>query len=209
MAYTYPVAAVGSIHLVTFHMSWVSSQLMNTYHYRLETNPSGTSIKDLADQMNTVFSSVGHLILTHQALRDGSCFLDTIRIQQIAPTRFIPQVYVKGPGGDTAVALDASNIACVITRRGVNATRADVGSVHIPIPLDATVFSDGDWTAGWKTKMTTHAAVMQSGITLSGGATMLPVIYHRTATPNFSYIGNAFYQANVRVMRQRTKGRGI
>jgi hypothetical protein len=209
MPYTYPVPPIGSIHLVTLNMLWVGSRMMNTYYYRLETNPNATTVKALADQMDAAFTAGGHLYPTHTALRDASSFLTNVAIQQIAPTRIIPQVYAKNINGDYLISLDASNLAAVITRRGVNATRGDVGSVHIPCPIDPTVFVDGDWTVVYRDKLTAHAGVMQTNLALTGGATLSPVIYHRGQVPNFSYVGSAFYQANLRVMRRRTKGIGI
>jgi len=212
MAYTYPVAPVGAIFLTTFRMTFCGQRLINTYYHRVDANAGGLTINSLSDQMNTVFSQAGGLIPSHNALREVGCMLDRIDIQMIKPARYVQIPYVKTmPGTHTSTTglLDTPNLAAVITRRGVNATRKGVGSVHIPIPLDVSVINEGELTGGYKALLTVHAAQMQADIAVPGNATLKPVIYNPTSQPDFSYIGAAFYQEYVRTMRRRTKGVGI
>ena len=212
MAYAYPPAAVGSIFQATFMMTSVGQRLMNTYHWRLETNPTNETIEAVCNGLNTTLSAAGGLIPTHNALRDESVILDNVTIQQIATLRYAPKVYVKTVGGDittAAAGLDTGNVCAVIERRGVNATRGDVGKVHIPIPLAAAVIQAGLIVGGYAALLTAHAGIIQADQNLASGSTLKPVVYHKGKTPNYSYIGAAFYQETVRVMRRRTVRVGI
>jgi hypothetical protein len=212
MAYTYPVAPVGSIYQVTFFMTWCAQVLMNTFHYRLENNTTGQTINSVCDDMNTAFGAASGLYPTHQAARDGSCNLDRVTIQQIATLRYVPLVYVKNVGGDIVPPLDVSdtpNISASIEKRGVNATRGDVGGIRFPIPGGSAQFADGLLTVGYKVKLTNLANAMQTDLALVSGNNMKPVIYHRGVTPNYSYVGAAFFQDTVRAIARRVVRRGI
>jgi len=216
MAYTYPVAPVGAIFLTTFRMTFCGEQLINTYYHRVEANAGGLTINSLSDQMNTVFSAGGGLVATHNALREVACMLDRIDIQMIKPARYVQIPYVKTmPGTHTSTTgiLDTPNLAAVITRRGEEANRRNVGSLHIPMPDPIGVATDGEITdATYKGHLGELATEMLNSLQ-DGMSTWKfdPVLWNfkrGVGSPRIPIVGTAVHPT-VRVMRRRAVGRGL
>ena len=208
MAYQFPVVPVGSIVQVRLKMLWEAQKLMNTYHWRLSNTPAGATVETLCNQMDANFAQANNLYPTHKALRDGSCRVDHVDIQVLAPQRFLAMRYGKNEPGSFVTAADTPNMACNITRRGVGGKRSDVSSLHIPIPCSEEVFTGSGWTAAYLALLVAHCGVVQSNLILSGGATLEPVIYHKGKQPDHTLIGAVFYMPWVRTMRRRTIQRG-
>lgn len=211
MAFTFPIAAVGDIFLVTLRMTWLAQQMINTFYWRVATNPAQDLVNQVSNGMDLVLGGSNGLYLRHKALRSLLCSLDRVSIQRIAPSRMVPQEFVKNQAGDVVASVDTGNLAATISRRGSQAKRSDIGSVHIPLPQDPSVYALGSLTPAYLQKLTDLAAIIQANITTPSGTIMEPVIYHPgpEAVPNFSFVGAAFPQSTVRVMRRRTVGLGI
>lgn len=212
MAYTFPVATAGMIFQVLLRMDMNNQRLLNSYHFRLVQNTSGLTVEGVADQMNIWFNTVGTgLYDTHGALRDTACTLLDAQIQVISPERYVGKGYVLNkPGQVTGTAgVETPNVAAVLTRRAVTATRRGVSSLHIPLGIAPETIVQGELSAAAKTDVGDHGNAILNATNIGIGVVLEPIVYHRGQIPLYDALGSFIVQSEVRVMRRRTVRVGI
>lgn len=209
MAYSYPLAPVGAIFLSTMRYQHCGQILRNQFHWRLEGNTNSRNIDVVCAALDTEMNKVGGIFKSMQVLRDGNCTLLDTAHQMISPARYAGVGFTKNVAGDeVTVGIDVTQIAAVLTRRSVQATRRGVSSLHIPLAV-----SDNHIDFG----VLSNTALAQVGVignailntgSLGDGMSVRPVIYHRNFTPEFYYIETFIVQPQVRIVRRRTVGLG-
>ena len=213
MAYSYPVATVGSVFLMTLRMTWCNQQLRNVYHFRLDQNSNNRSIDVVATALHSVANTPATgLYATHAALRDQDCVLNDVQIQAIDPARYVAIGFALNQAGAITTLspnLDTPNLAAVLTRRAVVATRRGVSSLHIPLAISTDTMANGSLTVAAQTDLGDHGNAILSIGSLGDGITMSSVIYHKAGNPLTNDIESFFAETTVRTMRRRTVGRGI
>jgi len=137
---------------------------------------------------------------------------DTIEVQKIYPERFRPTRNNIGLPGTRPNDAQTANVSAVITRAGIQAGRAFVGSLHIPGVAEAD--QNGGLIGNTLfTKMGTLGSKMLNAFTDTFQATVgNPVLYHWRRPPlayvNPSLLYTTIPQRTIRVMRRRTVGVG-
>jgi hypothetical protein len=208
--YVWPAAPVNSVYLLTFHMSWCGQKLMNTYHYTMIANPIGLTVEAAYDFIDvSTGGAADKLRETHTALRDSACNLTQCTVQMVWPTRYVAKAYIKNVAGAIPAANDVPNLHATISRRAVGGTRKDSGHVHIPVPIDVTVLTDGVFTAAYKVKLNAHAVAMDADLGGPPNAHFQPCLFNRNNVPTTRVIGVTAVKDEVRCSRRRTVGLGI
>lgn len=209
MAYTYPVAAVGSIFLSTMRHQHVGQILRNQFHWRLEQNTNNRSIEVVYNALDTEMNKVDGIFAKMRLLREDDCVLLDTAHQHISPSRFAGKGFIKNVGGSVITAgIDVTQLAAVLTRRSVVATRRGTSSLHIPLAADPTTIDAGVLSAVSLAAVGDIGnAILNTG-SLGDGISVRPIIYHRGATPLYDYIETFIVQPQVRVVRRRTVGLG-
>lgn len=207
--YVWPPAPVGAVFLVTYHMSWCGQKLMNTFHYTMISNAGNIIVEQAYNNLETRLSAVGGVTDKHAALRDSNCNLTQITIQMVHPQRYVSKAFVKNIPGTIVGANDTPNLHATISRRAVGGTRRDMGHVHIPIPIDVSVFLDGSLTAAYKVKLTELAVAMDTTLGPVGLDQYDPCLFNKDNVPPVRIIGTTAPKDEVRCSRRRTVGLGI
>jgi len=161
------------------------------------------------------------------ALRDQLCvaggFMDKLKavlpnnfedlalwFQVIAPVRYSKYTLSStATGAFNDVNAQTPNLAAVVTRRADRAGRKYRGSVHIPLPTSADLFSGGVLDTGYKTLVQQFANKVDDAIhTATPLINLTPSLFHKPLSVDPTPIVEAFAQDTVRVMRRRTVGLG-
>ena len=209
MAYTYPAAPVGAIYLTSLRYQWAGQILRNQFHWRLETNSNTRTIEQVYDALQAKLAAANELYAKLKANRAVECVLLDAAHQQISPSRFAGKGYTMTQAGDRAEDnMSITQIAAVLTRRSVVATRRGVSSLHMPVAVNTLVIDNGVLSAVTQTDIgAVGNAILNTG-SLGDGMSVRPVIYHRNAVPVFDYIETFIVQPQVRIVRRRTVGLG-
>jgi len=209
MAYTYPLAAVGSIFLSTMRYQCGGQILRNQFHWRLEGNTNSRNINVVCDALDVEMNKTAGIFKKMAVFRESSCTLLDTAHQHISPSRYAGIGYVKNIGGDVvSVGIQVTQLAAVLTRRSVVATRRGVSSLHMPLAADPITIDTGVVSAATLTAMgEVGNAILGTG-NIGDGMSVRPIIYHRAATPLYDYIETFIVQPQVRIVRRRTVGLG-
>lgn len=209
MPYTYPTAAVDDRYLVTYVGTLNGQRIMSTFWYRLDTIFGAPDKGQIMDGMRAqLIVPNGHRQRYLEAAPANYTLKETW-IQPIRPTRYVKKIY-----GDTLLGLwsqnaDTSNVAAVIERRGVKASKKAVSVLHMPVSTNVNAMASGDITLAYKVTLIALSAQIESQLVLVGGHIVKPVIDNGTAVTAYNEVQSAFPQDTIRVMRRRTVGLGI
>lgn len=209
MAYTYPPALIGAIFLTNLRWQFAGQTLRNQFHWRLEQNTNGRTIEQVYDALHATLNVAGGLYDKMVGLADSLCVLIDAGQQQIRLDRYAGKGYLLNkPGTNVNVGIDVTQLAAVLTRRAVVATRRGVSSLHIPLSADDAMIDAGVLSAVALTRVGEVGNSILGINNLGDGMNVRPIIYHRGATPEFNYIETFIAQPQVRVVRRRTVGLG-
>ena len=194
---------------VTFEGLLFQQQVMTSFHYQLTgaTAPldGGTLIGEMITKINTATTG----------LYDNwrNCIAaDVVNVRQyfqwITPTRY---AYTENVPAVAHGAMEEDcltpNLAYVVTRRGELATRSNISNLHLPGVVN--VGGNGGYVSDPLLSLLTEfgfAACQQ--LSMSSGATMLPVAFHRANSAISAVMTRAYPQLTLREMRRRTVGLG-
>lgn len=203
---------VGDTVAVTLRGSLLTSQIMSTFWYRCTVGMPGLTLQADYDsiilELRAAGVGAGDWIETAYLQSLPSNYtLDYLRVQVIAPVRnAYAESLINSPGA-VAHVNSVSNLAGVITKRTIFAGRKFVGSLHLPI--SQSFHSGGEVSGAGLTAMAAIRGKVQAILSIPGGGSFLPIIYHRVGAPNYTDISSAETQETVRVMRRRTLRIGI
>jgi len=205
--------ATGQIYLMSLVGDMDGQECINTFTYRATdaSDPTKT-VQEVAIGLNAALSIPDgggkRFDSTYLALLPSQYVWVETWIQVVSPTRYVKSVFAGGGAGTSNIDGHWANSAAVITRRGEEANRKNIGSVHICFPSEAAAVA-GKVPAGYKTDMGDFATQMRATQALAGlSVNMVPVLFHKGGTPNYSVIKSTIAQDTVRVMRRRTVGVG-
>jgi hypothetical protein len=209
MAYTFPQAPVGSIWLTAVSYTFANQTLRNQFHWRLEGNANNRNVDVVAAALNTHHNQVNGLFAQMKKLRDLSCNHAVTSVQMIRPDRYVGLGFAGSGGGDiVGDLLDVTQLAAVLTRRAVVATRRGRSNLHLPLAADETVIDAGILSPAAMGFLTDVGNSILNTLNLGDGISVRPIIYHRGAVPEFNYVESFITQPQVRVVRRRTVGLG-
>lgn len=138
---------------------------------------------------------------------------EQVRVQKIAPVRYVPGVNNVGLPGTNDQHATTANLASTITRSGQLSGRPYISTLHVP-GLSGTNVANGELVAGFKVLLGTCASkILNDFIDLSDGTTYArPCIYHRRKPPLAPLVQTNLFRAvsglTARTMRRRTVGIG-
>jgi len=206
------VVVNNSILEVTMLQRYNAQVCMNVLHYRwTSTGPAeGDDLTDLLDAL--VFNGVGSVTDLLKARNAATWFYTATKYQWVSPIRYTPKLYTDATGfGENVNPALPQNVAAVLTKKAVVATRKGTGGVHFTGLCDDDVL-DGFLTAARKTNMDAVAVqlsqVADTGAVLAGSK-LTPIIGPQTEASTAPTWTDWISQDTVRVMRRRTVGLGI
>lgn len=209
----WPELNVNDIIRMTFRGTLCGQTILSGFDYYVKANNSTATLDDLQtvwfdkDQVIDIKNAYVAATPDNFTLNQGwiKCIVDAI------PYRRYVQPY--GVTGTSETAAQA-NVAGVITRQGIFATRKGNGSLHVPISSDSTVIANGLVTTAQLALLNVLALTMREEMTFNFGGndlTVAPCILTRVGLDIYQIteLEYAFAQQTSRVMRRRTVGLGI
>lgn len=207
MAYVVPNEAIMQATVEGRHEN---QQVLSVFTFKL--NASG-GLADGQAALNAFwifFGGAGNILEKYASCLSVKCTGLKTRLQWIHPTRFAFLTKVSGTITDGTVAGAAMpvNSAVAITKRGQNANRANIGTLHMPA-VPASFVVDGALTGGAVTAYTALGdQLLQEITTATPAATYIPVMFHRTSPSVGARIVAHEVSRFARVQRRRTVGLG-
>ena len=209
MPYAYPAAQVADRLIVTYVGDLLNQRIMSTFWYGISSLIGVPTLGDVMDELRAKLITANNLRDDYLSCCPPQYTLNETWVQFVRPTRYVKKVYVDAQAGTFAGDAHTANIAAVIERRGVTASRKSVSTLHVPCPTANSAITGGSITAGYATPLADLATQVATQVTTATGYVLDPVIDNGVGGTNFTAIGLAFPQTTVRVMRRRTVGLGI
>jgi len=209
VAYIYPAAPVGAIFLSTMRYQHAGQILRNQFHWRLEANQNTRPVNVVCDALDAEMNKLNGIFKKMQVIRESGCVLLDTAHQMIRPARYAGVGYAKNVAGDVlTIGISVTQLAAVLVRRSVNATRRGLSRIHMPIAADPGVIDNGVLSATTLTTMGEIGNAILNTTTLGDGMSVLPIVFNPGADPEYAYIQTFAVQNQVRVVRRRTVGLG-
>lgn len=201
------------VYQVTVFTKLFNQILMNTFFWRIDSAVEGTYVKDVYQYLHDQLNDGDGLLDTMARCMNNAANIYQLRIQRIqstlTPNRLTGQVFDVDWDGGGGVD-QACNSDAVIVRESDIAGRAEVGRVHINIPVTVDNCANGVILNALKVKLNDVAANIFHSYEVVGSFKLIPIIYHRGVVPQWwSDLAEVFVEDTVRVMCRRTVGRGI
>jgi hypothetical protein len=188
-----------------------SQRFMNTFSYVVSSVGSSIAQGDAFTAIRDKLCLAGGFMDKYKACIPSNVNALELWFQVIYPTRYIK--YIRGDlstGSLGSGAAWTSNLTQVITRRCDRAGRKFHSSLYLPLDSTNDAAEDGLLTGGQRTILNQFAALVDDEIVVTSPAVELtPSIFHKPLTVLPDPITDAYAQAESRVMRRRTVGRGI
>lgn len=206
-----PALSIGDLALYTLRGSLYDQKIISTYGYLVDAITGTPDLFVALDALIEKLNDVGGIRATYLGCCPPEYHMEEEWAQKISPTRFRA---VKNVVDEFGLFTDGqartANSAASITRRGDEAVRAAVSTLHVPIGQSGEEIAEGRVTQALLDALNVHAAQIKLDVTtVVGTVTWTPVIPN-PANPGLSIvITDAFAQDTVRVMRRRTVGLGI
>lgn len=182
---------------------------MTVLHFRI------TEMSAPADQFN-ILETIDDRLAAADGIYDAianvsgnDCEFDEVQLQWVHPFRYAYRRFASMPLiGQYDGACFPPNVAATITKKGVEAGRHSLGSVHLPNVPSGSV-NEGLFVAPVFDLYTTLATRLKTPYTLATTGVITPVIYNKLAPAASKTVETTVFQPEVRVQRRRTVGLGI
>jgi hypothetical protein len=208
----YPAVAIGQLANVNFSGTLDGQLIISTFKYKITAIPGSPPTFDVgANAFYTKLNSGGNLVQLFTSCCPPQYTLNKVNIQLVFPyPKYQTLQYANGDVGTFTQDAHTANLAAVITRRGILASRTNIGSLHIPYANEDPGMSGGLVSGAMTTAMNTLSAFMITHITDSLNIVWEPTLAKAVpiSTSDLHQITQATPQATVRVMRRRTVGVG-
>lgn len=203
--------ATGAICQVTARSVLNGQAVWNTFHYRLESGFGAPDYILAMDRLHQVmYTDDGSFFDLYKLALTADATLVDIVYQVISPIRLMRVVKTVTDAGEFVGVAETSNLSAVITRRGLNANRRAVGSLHMPSGTATAFITNGEIVAGFSEVLDgVGSKMIQQQVAVDPDEVWTPVIYNPGATPNYQVVQFYQVQPTVRVMRRRTVRVGI
>lgn len=198
---------IGAVLAISIEGRQDNQQVITTLHYRLLDNSLGDG-RAAALAMMSNLQQGGDLFDAYKACLCDAVTDLTMYAQWVTPQRFAYVVSPEAPAmGVIGTAPLPANVAQVVTRRGEEANRRSISTLHLPgVPVAAVV--GGILDGAQKALLQDFADIACDANILVGGATLQPCAFTRLAPDTSKLLVEGFPQDTVRVMRRRTVGLG-
>jgi hypothetical protein len=206
-----PQYADGDIVLYTVKYTFVGQVMLNTMHFRYQSNITGNdNTSQFNNELLAKYSGPGGFLKTLTTLLGTDVMVDQHSFQVVYPNRYVADVELYGGPGMTPTPTCPCNTAMVFTKRSLFATRWGTGSWHqVGVP-EAARISAGKWDPPDVLVFRDALALImlgpQKGPTAQGS--LIPVVWGRGVPGRSSEIVKVDGQETIRVMRRRTVGVG-
>lgn len=205
-----PLLTVGSVMSVSMNATWHGQRVLTTYKYQCVSFTGTPTVDDAGNQLCAQLVKATDLVGNFLACCPPQYFLVELWAQLIAPQRirklFIP---VNASGTNTSISTTA-NLAAVITRRGIQASRRQIGSIHVPFPNLDDATSNGTVPGPLFTLLGNLAPFLREQFEDIAGTVWQPVLLRAkdVSIADAVPLSNTTVQTTVRTMRSRTVGHG-
>lgn len=198
---------------VTFRGNHVNQRILSTFHYQVVNAPTAqTPLDDALLFLFLKLVAAGGLREWYLACLSEDYAMESVRIQVVQPFRlpFIDFPTVN-PGTVEEPSLPPGN-SLVITRKGPDITRNNLGSLHLPA-VPTTFAADGLITVAGIGALSNLATELLADITdgVGDGSLLTPGLINAQTPPGsveFVPLQSSVVQQTVRTMSRRVVGRG-
>lgn len=205
-------AAVGQKYLITIKGELSAQTILSTFWYECTGLIPIVTVQDAYTFLAAEFAKLNGMLVkfTDACPADYTC--NELWVQCISPNRIAKRVVTKNiVGGDAFDAMTA-NVAAVVLRRGEQADRKNVSTLHVPLAVDGNNVDAGVLDpAGIKVQLALLAAEMLVTLDSGAGDTFIPVVWN-PETGGLAAgkpIVTTLVEETSRVMRRRTVRLGI
>lgn len=205
--------SVGDIVQVVCESRVLNQVCLNVLYYRARKALPAISYAEGIDLLNQAVGGASEASIKAQMvplMGDNTKFI-RVQAQRVYPTRDLYYRLTMTRDGMAPTVCNASNIAAVITKRGLTAGRGKAGSFHLAGLTDQH-YALGSLTEEGTDLMERLADKLNDPLVSDGGEFVFePGMFTPGAGAglNWNYIGACDVQPTVRVMRRRTVGLGI
>jgi hypothetical protein len=202
---------LNDIYLLTIKSTWHGQTILSTFPYKVTALPAGPiNVTGSYGAVAVAFNAVGAPNLNnYRASVPPQLTMDELWVQSVQPTRFVKFISALGTAGTFPQASNTANLAGVIERRGEQANRHNVGSLHVPLANLDPGASAGTISAAFLGAASALASSLQTPMSPAVGWTMTPCLFSKTLTTAAPVIFSTKVQQTIRTMRRRTVGLGI
>jgi len=199
----------GAVLECVIHSTLAAQRQMTVLHYKLSDLGAPADQFTMLETVDDRFAAVDGIYNAIANVSGNDCQFQEVQLQWIFPTRYAYRKFASMPLiGQVDDLCYPPNISATITKRGVEAGRKNIGSVHVPnIPVNTAV--DGMWTEPYKALLQDLADRLKAPFTLATPSTLTPIIAHRTNLALSPDVATTDVKPEVRVQRRRTVGLGI
>jgi hypothetical protein len=207
---SYPATTLGQTMLYQFSGTLEGQQLLSTFKYQIITVGTEPTWDVAAAAFNVINVAGSGMESKFCNCCPTSYLLNNIWAQLIFPTRWAKLVFPRGDSGAFPQDASTANLAAVITRKGIQANKKNIGSLHVPTSNLDPGMTTGLISTGLKTALGILAGAMLTVVTTPGGTVFAPCLFPPKATTvgQAVFLNTAYAQNTVRVMRRRTVGVG-
>lgn len=208
----YPIASQDIVELL-FWPRQESQQFISTFHYRYTGASPITDGAAALDAMLTQQMTSTSMFKKYLQCMGSDATTLQLTAQKVFVNRYVrftKATIVGYQGGEVdALCLPTAN-AVAITRRGEEAIRGRVGTLHMPcIPYTFIEPGSSLLLNIGQDAYSALALKMLETITLSAGQTFVPILLHRTLPGISPQITSVDLHNELRTERRRVLGRGI
>lgn len=196
----------GTVWQMTLEYRYDAQVLLNTFHYLQVQATADYAL--LAAAWDTKNGAIDGFFAKLIATFSSGVTLTYASYQPIALTRLRSIDIPHTLNGDLEGTALPPNSAQTITRRGVGASRHNMGAVYLP-PPPAGAAVNGSWSDAQMVLLSAFAPYLYTEVSLVTPLVDLqPVLVQRKPTIVSTPIADAFPQPTCRVQRRRTVGVG-
>jgi hypothetical protein len=199
----------GALLEVIIRSRLAAQNQMTVLHYIIEEMSAPADQFSLLETVDDRLAAADGIYDAIANVSGNDCEFQEVQLQWIHPFRYAYRRFASMPliGQYDGVSYPP-NVSATITKKGEEANRRNIGSVHMPnVPAGSD--DEGLWVAPVLDLLTTLATRLKTPYTLATTGTITPVIYNKDVPANSVKVFTTVVQPEVRVQRRRTVGLGI
>jgi hypothetical protein len=199
----------GAILEVIIHSTLAAQRQMTVLHYLLSDLGAPADQFSFLETVDDRLAAVDGIYTAIANVSGNDCEFQEVQLQWVHPFRYAYRRFASMPLiGQAPDACYPPNVAATITKKGEEAGRHSIGSVHLPNMPNNTA-ADGKWGPAMLALLTTLAGRLKAPFTLATPGTITPIIFNKAAPADSKPVFSTVVQPEVRVQRRRTVGLGI
>lgn len=199
----------GALLEVVIRSTLAGQRQMTVLHYTLTDLGAPADQFTMLETVDDRLAAIDGIYNAISAVSGNDCEFQEVQLQWVHPFRYAYRRFASMPliGQYDGVCMPP-NTSATITKRGEEAGRHSIGSVHMP-NVPAGSIDEGLYVAPVLDLYTALAARLKAPFTLATPGVITPVIYNKLAPADSKTVFTTVVQPEVRVQRRRTVGLGI